>query len=84
VIVTADKIVFVRHIHLFFCGERKISTIPIHHICPFFCGKRNTSTFALFCASLVIAVLFITMKIYLIWANCITFHLVKLKNEGGI
>ena len=80
-IETVYKIVFVRLICLFFCGERKILTTPSHHIYPFFCGERNTSTFTLFCASLVLAVSSITLKIYLILANCITFHLVQLKNE---
>lgn len=83
-IVTADKIVFVRLIHLFICGERKISTTSTHHIYPFFCGERNTSTFLLFCLSFLLAVLSITLKIYLILTNSITFHYVQLKIRGGI
>jgi hypothetical protein len=38
---TAYKIVFVRFIHLFFCGERKISTAPINPIYPFFLWRKQ-------------------------------------------
>ena len=78
-IVTADKIVFVRLIHLFFCGERKISTSPIHYFHLFFCGERKTSTLAFFCSSFLLAIPSMTLKIYHILANFTAFYLVQLK-----
>lgn len=78
-IVTADKIVFVRLIYLFFCGERKISTSPIHYCYLFFCGERNTSTLAFFSSSFLLAIPSMILKIYHILANCVAFQLVQLK-----
>lgn len=82
--VTADSIVFVRRIHLFFCGERKISTSPIHYCYLFFCEERKTSTLAFFCSSFLLVIPSMTLKIYHILANCVAFHSVQLKFEEEI